>query len=452
MQAQKRQRLRARVDALVFHLLLAVAVGLLGWLSTRYPVQWDWTAGARNTLSDTSQQVLSRLSTPLRITCFASENPLLRQQVREVVQRYQRYKPDTELVFVNPESHPEQARQLGIGLDGELLLEYEGRSEILQHITEQNLSNALQRLARAQERWVVPLGGHGERSLSGTANFDLGSFGQELARKGFQLQPLDLASTPTIPDNTSLLVIASPRVSYLPGEVKELQRYIDGGGNLLWLLDPDGLQGLEALAQQIGLHLLPGVIVDANAGSLNIDDPGIALVPRYPPHPATWGFELLTLFPYAVALLAEDRAPWRATPLLSTLARTWNETGPLQGDVAMDPEQGEMQGPLHIGIAYTRELSSEEGPREQRILAIGDGDFLSNAILGNGGNLDLGLNLVRWLNGEEAMLNIPSKTAPDLSLNLSRTATGIIGLGFLFGVPLILFATGLLIWWRRRLR
>jgi ABC-type uncharacterized transport system involved in gliding motility auxiliary subunit len=81
---------------------------------------------------------------------------------------------------------------------------------------------------------------------------------------------------------------------------------------------------------------------------------------------------------------------------------------------------------------------------------VGDGDFLSNSYLGNGGNLDLGLNLVRWLSGDDNLLDIPARTAPDSRLELSRTAGAAIGLGFLFILPLLLIATGLLIWWRRR--
>ncbi|HEC15847.1 MAG TPA: hypothetical protein ENI99_04630 [Sedimenticola sp.] len=451
MQPRNRTRLRKRLDNLVFYVLLSTALGLLGWLSTRYDAQWDWTAGGRNSLSDTSRQVLSRLEDPLRITCFAPENPLLRRRVREIIQRYQRYKPDIELAFVNPDTQPERTRRLGITLPGELLLEYRGRSETLQRITEEQLSNALQRLARRQERWIVPLTGHGERNLEGAANFDLGDFGRELKNKGFRVQPLDMVTAAGIPDNTSLLLIASPRVDYLPSEAEQIRRYVEQGGNLLWLADPGGGHGLDGLAEMLGIRFLPGVIVDANAGALKIDDPAVALVTRYPRHPALRGFDLLTLFPHAAALRAEN-SRWQATPLLSTLPRSWNETGPIKGEISRDGALGEQAGPLHIGIALTRKIGSDTGTREQRLLVLGDGDFLSNAFLGNGGNLDLGLNLVRWLSREESMLNIPAKTAPDLSLNLSRTATAVIGFGFLAALPLGLITSGLLIWWRRRRR
>ncbi len=445
------QTIIKRLESLIFHLLLIMAVGLIAWLSIRYDAQWDWSAGARNTLSETSQQMLARLDAPLRVTSFAPENPVLRQGIREIIERYQRYKPDIELLFVNPERHPERVRQLGITLSGELLLEYEGRSETLRQITEQALSNAIQRLVQQRTHWLVPITGHGERNLAGAANFDLGDFGKELKRKGFQLQPLDIVTASEIPGNTGLLVIASPRVDYLPSEVEQIRDFVAQGGNLLWLSDPDGPHGLEPLAKELGIQFLPGTIVDANASSLNIKDPAVALVPEYPQHPATQGFNLLTVYPHAVAITVVD-SQWEATPLLTTLPRTWNETGPIKGEISRDPSLGEQAGPLYIGIALVREITNDTTAHQQRILVMGDGDFLSNAYLGNGGNLNLGLNLIRWLTGDERLLNIPAKTAPDLSLDLSHTATLVIGFGFLFVLPLGLIATGVMIWWRRRRR
>ncbi len=439
------------LNGLFFHLLLIIAAGLIAWLSIHYDAQWDWSARARNTLSETSQQMLARLDAPLRVTSFAPENALLRQGISEIIQRYQRYKPDLELVFVNPEQHPERVRELGIRLSGELLLEYEGRSETLREINEQALSNAIQRLVQQKTHWIAPLSGHGERSLSGAANFDLGDFGKELKSKGFQLQSLDIVTASEIPSNTSLLVIASPRVSYLPSEVMQITDFVAQGGNLLWLVDPGGLHGLEPLAKELGISFLPGTVVDANARSMNIQDPAVALVPKYPQHPATQGFELLTVYPHAVAISVGD-TQWKTTPLLTTLPQSWNETGPIKGEVSRDQALGEQAGPLHIGVALVRDIADKIPARQQRILVVGDGDFLSNAYLGNAGNLNLGLNLIRWLTSDEQLLNIPAKVAPDLSLNLSRAATLMIGFGFLVVLPLGLIATGITIWWRRRRR
>ncbi len=83
---------------------------------------------------------------------------------------------------------------------------------------------------------------------------------------------------------------------------------------------------------------------------------------------------------------------------------------------------------------------------------LGDSDFLSNAFLGNGGNVDLGLNLFNWLNHDDQFITITARTASDVNLELGRAAQAIIGFGFLFGLPLLLLATGAGIWWRRRNR
>ena len=447
MSTPRHKRIKARLDGLLFHLLLAVAIGLAGWLNNRYHWSWDWSASARNSLTPASQQLLSKLELPLRITAFAPDNRELRQRTREVVSRYQRYRPDIQLLFVDPVQHPSLTRELGIRVAGELRLEYGGRSENLQQIDEQGLSNAIQRLLRQGEKWIVSLQGHGERGFTGQANHDLEAFGTELGRKGFRVQSLDLASTPQLPDNTGLLVIAGPQAPYLPGEVRLIIEYLERGGNLLWLMEPGDLYGLEPLARKIGIDVLPGTVVDANGAELGLEDPAIALVPRYPNHPATKQFDLITLYPQAAALEPNNVSDdWAVFPLLNTLDRSWNETGPIRGQVARDPDLGEQAGPLSIGIAFSR--SRELG--EQRLLVIGDGDFLSNAFLGNGGNLNLGLNLIRWLTGDDRLIDIPAKTARDLKLDLPPLTGAAIGLGFLFALPLGLAVSGALIWWRRR--
>jgi ABC-type uncharacterized transport system involved in gliding motility auxiliary subunit len=446
MEQRTRQRLLTRLQNLLFYLLFATAVGLAGWLSNRYSLAWDWSSGARNSLSEVSQQLLERLESPLHIVSFSPEDAGLRQQIRDVVARYQRYSDKITLEFVNPDTQPDLVRQLGIRVTGELRLTYQGRSENLRTVTEEALSNTIQRLIQQQDRWISVLEGHGERSFSGRANHDLGGFGGELQRKGYHIQPLDLASSIDIPHNTALLVIAGPQVDYRADEITRLSGYIKEGGNLLWLLDPGPLHGLEGLMSQLGLSLLPGTVVDANAATLGLESPAMALVPRYPDHPVTRGFELVTLYPHAAALEYAEAGPWKTTPLLSTLSRSWNETGLLQGEIERTGEQGEQPGPLAIGVALERVV---EG-RQQRILVIGDGDFLSNSFLGNSGNLDLGLNIFRWMSGDDKLLNIPARTAPDRNLELSRTASVVISLGFLFALPLLFLGAGLVIWWRRR--
>jgi hypothetical protein len=178
---------------------------------------------------------------------------------------------------------------------------------------------------------------------------------------------------------------------------------------------------------------------------LGIDNPAVTVVPRYSNHEATRGFNLLTLYPQSAALNVAEQRDWEVSPLLRTLDKTWNETGQLTGEIERNPLEGEEAGPLSIGIALSRQM----GDKEQRILMIGDGDFLANSYLNNAGNLDLGLALCRWLVGDDQMIGIPTPQANDRELHLSRLAVGTIGIGSLIALPLLLFATGAIMAWRR---
>ncbi|WP_297526877.1 GldG family protein [Thiohalobacter sp.] len=457
MDVNPRTRRTLRLQRYLTTLLLLAAVGLAAWLSNQYVIQADWTANARNSLSQESARLLARLEGSVIITAFARENETLRAQIRDLVDRYRREKPDIELHFVNPDAEPERVRELGITHDGELRVAYQGRSERVQELSEQALTNALMRVARQGERWIAFLSGHGERDPQGQANHDLGEFGRTLEGQGLKVQTLNLAQTPEIPHNVGVLVIAGPQVALLPGEARRIRHYVEQGGNLLWLAEPGDSHGLDNLADLLGIQFLPGVIVDPTTRLFGIQNPDFVLVPEYPAHAITRDLDVLTLFPHAAALESERGDIWQAESFLTTLPRTWTETGPLDApELRYDPDTDERPGPLDLGLAFTRSLDAEgtdEGsPRSQRVVVVGDGDFLSNAFLGNGGNLDLGLNIVHWLAGEDAFISIRARSAPDQTLELGRTAQGVIGIGFLFVLPALLLVTGLAIWLRRRKR
>lgn len=461
MKVTKKSRRQVRLQNVLFVVLFLGVIGMLAWLSTKYHYQADWTANGRNTLSAASVAVLAEIKEPLKVKVFVTEAGPLKQRLGDVLRRYQRHKSDMQLEFVNPNTDPELVRKLAITMNGEMVFEYQGRSEKVAAMDEQSITNALQRLTRSEERWLVFLEGHGERSPFGQANHDLQTWAKELELKGFKLKGMNLATQAVIPDNTAVLVIAGPQVNYLPGEVKLIEAYLQRGGNLLWLADPDGLHGLDAVAEQLGVALEPGTIVDPATQMYSINNPTFAIVGDYGMNPVTQNFDVLTIFPMAAGLMFEAKQGWQGDSFLMTTEKSWSETGVLAGEISFN-EAKDIPGPLTIGVSATRmraggDAGQGDAPRDdepqgkqQRVIVIGDGDFLSNAYLGNGGNLDLGMNIVNWLSRDDQLLAIPAKTAPDASLNLSKTDSVIIGFGFLLVLPLLLLVSGLVIWLKRR--
>ncbi len=456
MRVTRKSRFQVTFQNVVFVLLFLAVIGLLAALSTRYVYEADWTYGQRNSLSPASVQLLKTLDKPLTLTAYVRSDSPLKDPLRRFVDKYQQVKPDVELKFVGTDRNPDAARAAGITADGELEVTYAGRSEDLTQINEAEFGNAIQRLARSSERYAVFLTGEGERDPLGQHNFDLGDFGKQLQDKGIKVETLSLAATPTIPENTSVLVIAGPQVDLLPGVVKILRDYLKRGGNLLWLGDPGSLYGLAPLAQDLGVQFGAGTILDLNGQLIGLNDPKLVFVTKYADEGITKGFATATVFPAATSV-DEDKnsnGGWAADPFLKTLPRSWLETGKLEGQVNYDPKRGDKLGPLAIGLALTRPLKAAKGQPagEQRVVVTGDGDFLSNSYLGNGGNQQLGLNIFNWLAHDDSYISINPRPAPDLTLILTPLQQGLIGFGFLLALPLVLLAFGVGVWMRRRRR
>jgi ABC-type uncharacterized transport system involved in gliding motility auxiliary subunit len=437
-----------RIKNLFATVIFLCALGTLAWLSSRYTLQTDVTGNAANTLSEASIKLLASMPDSIAITAYIKKDQPIRNQIAQLVDRYRRHKSNLQLTFIDPDAQPEKARELAIGSAGAIIVDYQGRSEKLSFIDESSLTNALLQLANAEDRWISFLGGHGERSPDGRANFDLGEFGTELQRRKINAQSINLGAVPAIPDNAALLVITAPAVPWLPAETAIFDAYIKRGGNLLILSDP-GNQNLSVVINSLGLRQLPGTLVDNSVTLYGVNDPSFVLVSDYPPHPVTQGFQTTTLYPVAAALETAEETEFKAEILLRSSSQSWTETGAIAGKIRFDADSDEKQGPLAFAVALSR---SSDAKTQQRIIVAGDGDFLSNAYIGNVGNLDMGLRMINWLIHDDRFINIPAKVATDKSLQLSQTEVAVIGFGFLLIIPLLLLGTGLFIWRKRRQR
>ena len=451
MEITKKNRRNLKLQNITFIVLFIIAMTLFAWLTQKYKFESDWTATQRNTLSKASVELLKKITQDISITAFAREADVSQQRtlIKELISKYQKHTDKIELTFINPELDPTTTRKLGIQAEGEMIISLAGRTEHLVSIKEEDLTNALQRLIRSGGHIIRFLTGHGERIPTGKANHDYQLFTTNLQNKGIQISSLNLAETHTIPTETNTLVIASPRVNYLAGEVKLIQTFIRNGGNLLWLQEPGNLFNLEPLAEQLNIKFIKGVIVDPTTQMLGIPATS-ALAESYSPHTITKDFKLGTVFPHSggLALLDNKNTEWQSLPLIKTTTNSWLETGKLQGEVEFNLKTDSL-GPITISYVIERMLNKDI---KQRLIVVADGDFISNQYLGNLGNKDMGLRIFNWLNNDDKLISIPATTAPDIQLKLDGTVWAIIGLFFLIGLPLIFIASGVIIWRKRKNR
>ncbi|HEX7338434.1 MAG TPA: DUF4350 domain-containing protein [Rhodanobacteraceae bacterium] len=437
-------------------LALVIGAACAGYLSTRHVWTADWSATRSASLSSATRMVLGKLKGPVQITSYARPDGPLRGEIAGFVERYQRVKPDLTLSFVDPERDPNATRTAGITVNGELIVRYRGHTRYLKRLSESSLTNALESLARGGERIVAFVTGNGERSPVGAQPADMGAFVTQLSRRGVRVVPLNFTHVPAVPEGTNLVVLASPLAQLPGGAVKALTNYVADGGNLLWLAEPDTHDlGLAPLAAELGIQKLPGVLVDGQGNALGLHDPRLIAVGQYPPQAITRGFAQTTLFARVAGLARASLGAWQVTPFLRSSVQSWNQIAPIDeahpSTIRFDAASGETRGPLDFGLALTR-LSPSPSHQQQRVVVIGDGDFLSNAWSSMAGNQALGNRVFNWLLGDDALIGVPPRVVRIAPLALTQTGLNVFAGVFLILLPLLLVVIGLALAWRRRHR
>jgi len=435
---------RGRILHWLWPLAWATAAVFILQLSDRHNAVKDFSRGGRNTLTPASQNVLALLPEALEVTALVPADSPVQGGIRDFIARYQRHKAALSLRFVDARKDPDAAAALGGNL-GEIVFAYAGRRERVSELNESTVTNALARLARGGERFITVLSGHGERRVARGANHDLSLFAERLEARGLKFREWVPGTSDAVPDNTVVAVLASPSKAYVSGELAAINAYIAGGGNLLWLTEPDAPAALGALERALGFARLPGTIVDP-IGLAKFNQPAYAIALAAEPHALARDFDQTLAFPYAAALVAEPNIDWHARALLKTQAQAWTETGTFAGNVGYDAKD-EVQGALTLALALTKPRADAG---EQRVAIVGDGDFLANNFVDNLGNAEYGRRLFEWLAGGDALIEIAVPRVVDAELDLALWQRVTLFFFFGVGLPAALALNGALLWWRQR--
>ncbi len=334
--------------------------------------------------------------------------------------------------------------------------------------------------------------GHEERDVD-----DLGSRGYfrltkekpfrwSLINNGFDFTTCELSKL--VDKNIDVLIIADAKTIFLEQEIKNLNDYIDRGGNLIIACDLKRQKIMNPLVERFGIKFLTGQVVEYNKGyTMDL----VTSVSTKQGQKLAYQFENIqgeqaVMMPGVVGISYKEGNEFKYVPVLvsdtirnmpnitdekelkklketytakqedkDAYKGSWNElkTQDFIDEIAtFNPEEGETGGAITTALALTRKV----GDKEQRIMILGDADCLSNGELSRKRtgfwalNFNMGTGMFYWLSGNEVPIDIRRPTPTDNELYIEKGDKLLLNALYKIIIPALLGLAFLLIWLRRR--
>lgn len=486
--AQKRGA-RYGVNLGLMILLVAGIVAGINYLANRHNKRWDLTGSKQYTLSDQAVTVLSNLDRDLKVVIFDRKDSA--QGALDLLTEFGYHSNHVSVEVVDQEAEPAKAAKYRTSTEanipfGTIVLDAGDKVERVTFATEQDLINTIIKVIKEGTKKIYFVEGHGEKDIDDTET-GVSIIKTKLEESNYEVakfHPLQSMTEGKIqfPEDATALVIAGPQRDYLPGEIDALRDYLNAGGKVLFLVDPEN-QGakpnLVALLKDFNVELGNNVVIDVSGvGQLFGFGPEVPLVASYSSHPITKKFgNVPTVYPFVRTVDSSDSTAEGITvdALVSSSPNSWAEEdfdALAEGQVA--PDESERSGPLDLAVAITIEVEEAEsepeespeddgdgapeegeekdGPTPQgRAVVVGDSDFITNSLVGAPvANLDLFVNMVNWIAEDEDLISIRPREPEDRRIFMNAQQQKNVAYLSLFFIPLAVLVAGISVWWGRR--
>lgn len=462
-------------------LLVAILLAFVNFFGWKYHKRFDWTSSDLYTLSDKSKNVLRDLKRDVEFIVLLPTGDELYQPVQELMSQYDAASPRVKTRFIDPQRNPAEVQRLiqqyqisGYGvlvqsgkdrraIPSDSLAEMDfsgmemGQAPSLKGFKgEQLFTGAILQLNEGRKPKVLFTTGHGERSLDSQQPDGLAGIQQILGADNFDVEEWSAVGKTAIPPGTDLVVVAGPQSPFLNPELDALTVYLNGGGRLLALLEPNlgrtegsgpTPSGFEQWLRQFGVRLDSDVVVDP-PNTIPGYTAATLFANEFGNHPVTNALSqsrLPVLFSVARSVGKAGEGA-NVTELLHTSGEGWGETD-LAALAEVEKGPQDVAGPVPLGVA----AESERNGKKMRLVVFGDADFATNQLIqANSPNAILLSNALNWLVERETLLAIPPRKTEQVRLNLTKEQSWTI-----YGVALLLLPTlaaigGFVVWSRRR--
>lgn len=499
----------------------------LNAIAARHYFVGDWTFKGIYSITERTESVVDGLKEPVRVHVVASPFHELYSTIRGTLDMYRAAAPQgmLEVVTIDPSQERDRLKrtleeELGVnpkeldepevvifsvgGGDGKkprtkqvpftsiVEIDYSGggpRGGRLKGFKAEELfTEAILSLTRPKQSSLYVLTGHDEIEVfGGRADERLGEVERRLKNLGWKVETFGFDFAPEskkadVPADCDVLLVAGPRSRFEDRELERLRAWLDRGGRLLVLGDPEKLlrqrpgtrsfyfddTRLDILLAPYGLALEPSYVYDPTAAVMDFTfAPTIRGVSEN--HAVTKplvGLKLIFANAQGVIVSPTADAEVRNQAILETSAgaiavRDMNAAQRTGNPFSADHRKG----PIALAAVATKPVEvtptaapdaptgTAEAPPvkgEARIAVVGDATFATDEVaMRVPPNMDLLLNLVAWLGAREESIAIGSKAPEIIRLRLDgdqRTRAMLV----IIEIPLVCLFLALAVYGRRR--
>jgi hypothetical protein len=316
------------------------------------------------------------------------------------------------------------------------------------------------RIARLQasREVVYLLEGHGERSVTPGLHDapGIGEFADLLASRNFATRPLNPSGRLAhgVPRDASVVVVPGPQTALTPEEFRHLRDYLDQGGSILLLFEPESknLGGFDSLLDELGIKvrhefLVHGSKHDRRRGT--VADRALLFSPHVRNHPSTKGLaSVVSTKPIRFwgtgSLWLPLESPHSISWTTRSVPGTWmDEDGDYEFGLGTERQ-------ISFTLSAAIEFSASQGGG--RIVMAADPDLISNLVFEDSlGNQQWADSAISWLARRE---NLPTSVVvpEDAPVQMSRAQDRFWFYGVVVSMPLLIIIFGGLIPARQRKR